>query len=146
MVSSDITEQIYLSFQRLAEALAAQQNITLYLGRSGLSAEQLDYLLNLRQNLLERCCLNENMDILEQCDREESLAAWLESRHVPEPWELAQPLCAAGADLALLSTVEQKVGAQALSSTLAWLKSNLTTGELLLTLEQAVQQVAGADR
>lgn len=145
MVSNDRANNVYLSFQQLGQALDAQQNLALTLGRSGLSVEQLDYLLNLRQNLLERCCMDENMDILEQCDRDESLAAWLDSRQIPEPWEMAQPLCAAGADVALLARIEQNIGREALFHALEWLKSNLTTGELLLTLERALHQMGSND-
>lgn len=131
-------KQVRVSLQRLAEALETQQNLAFKLGLAGLSVEQLDYLLGMRQNLMGNSAGLGEMDVLEQCDREESLAAWLESRRVPDPWELTPLLTAAGVDRGLLLQLEEKVGLQTLPGVLAWLQSNLTTSELLQSLESAV--------
>ncbi len=142
----DMKEQIRLSFHRLAEALEWQQDLALQLGQAGLSVEQMGYLLGMRRDLLANGANLDEMDVLEQCDREESLAAWLETRQVPDPWEVAPLLLAAGADRATLLQLEENVGSQILPGALAWLKSNLATHELLQTLEQTVLRLGEEQR
>ncbi|QIK66538.1 ATP-binding protein [Nocardioides sp. HDW12B] len=82
-------------------------------------------------------------DALEVADREEELAAWLESHRVERPWELSGQLAAAGLAPAWCDRVLEVTGPDALEPALSWVAASLTSQVLLGEVRESTSRISG---
>jgi signal transduction histidine kinase len=82
------------------------------------------------------------LDSLERSDREEALAGWLTSHGVPEPWESAPVLVAAGLDAGAGAAVIDPLPSAAHGDALGWLAARLQLRSLLQQIEQSTARVS----
>ena len=82
------------------------------------------------------------LDELTRSDREESMAAWLSSVGVDEPWMRAPAFVDAGLDENALEQALTDVPASAVGTALAWLETGLTAQRLIGTAEQATARIS----
>jgi len=79
---------------------------------------------------------------LDAADAEDELADWLSARAVPDGWELAPVLAAAGLDVGWAAGIERQVGGDALGSVLGWLAYAVDEQALLNEIEDAVKRIS----
>jgi signal transduction histidine kinase len=81
-------------------------------------------------------------DPLEQSDREERLSAWLEKRHVCDPWKIAPALADTGVDVPKLEYLAEKLGEPVFSYALIRMASLLTVGKLIEEIEISTRRIS----
>ncbi|MDQ5812826.1 MAG: ATP-binding protein, partial [Actinomycetota bacterium] len=84
-----------------------------------------------------------SLDSLEQSDREDEVAEWLEERGVEDAWELSPTLVGAGLDVYWLEDLSGHLSERgSLGEVLAWLASETTGDELLREIGQASARIS----
>jgi signal transduction histidine kinase len=81
------------------------------------------------------------MGSLEQSDREEALAEWLEKAGVENAWRIAPGLADMGMDAERLACTRAFFEGQDLSDTLNWLESVISNIQLVSTIESSIARV-----
>ena len=81
-------------------------------------------------------------DPLEQADREEALADWLEEHGVPDPHGLAGELSDVGLDATWAAQIADTAGPERLAAVLPWAAAGATTGGLLAELGDSLRRVS----
>ena len=124
----------------LREKLCGLQEISLRFASSPLTAEQLECMEALQQHAMRKdCCVL--LGSLEQSDREEALAAWLEGAGVENAWQLAPALAEMGMDAARLDCARAVFSGPKLSDLLQWLELVISSAQLVGTLESSIARV-----
>jgi signal transduction histidine kinase len=120
---------------RLRENLAEGRARGLDLARSAASGEigpaDLDALEGILHAALDRAELREPLGSLEQSDREDELATWLEDRGVEEAWVLAPTFAASGLDAGWLEEATSDLPAGFLAYVLPYVGAVLDAEEAL---------------
>ncbi|HEX6496141.1 MAG TPA: ATP-binding protein [Acidobacteriaceae bacterium] len=125
---------------QLRENLARMQEIGLRFTSRPRTQEQLDCMNFLQQQAMRRdCCVL--MGSLEQSDREEALAEWLEQAGVQNAWRIAPGLAEMGMDADRLACTRKVFEGQDLSDTLNWLESVISNIQLVSTIESSIARV-----
>ena len=125
---------------QLRENLARMQEIGLRFTNKPKSQEQLDCMRSLQTQAMRRdCCVL--MGSLEQSDREEALAEWLEKAGVENAWRIAPGLADMGMDPDRLACTREVFEGQDLSDTLNWLESVISNIQLVSTIESSIARV-----
>ncbi|WP_263408305.1 ATP-binding protein [Terriglobus tenax] len=86
------------------------------------------------------------MSSLEEADREEELAEWLESNNQTNAWKLAPILASIGIttfDLECLKAEALQDGKHSLSNILEWLASMVSSMQLVGTVEESITRITG---
>lgn len=130
---------------QLRERLARLADCALGLGELGLTGQEWQALTH----AVDRTRNEEqpNLSALDRADREEAIASWLTHREVPDAWQLAPPLVAAGVDESGLAAVAAILPAPALGAALGWFSESLAIDELLATLARtagSISELVGA--
>jgi signal transduction histidine kinase len=125
---------------QLRENLARMQEIGLRFTSRPRTQEQLDCMNALQQQAMRRdCCVL--MGSLEQSDREEALAEWLDKAGVENAWRIAPGLAEMGMDADRLGCTRQAFEGQDLSDVLNWLESVISNIQLVATIESSIARV-----
>ena len=125
---------------QLRENLARMQEIGLRFTSRPRTQEQLDCMNSLQQQAMRRdCCVL--MGSLEQSDREEALAEWLEKVGVDNAWRIAPGLADMGMDPDRLGCTRDAFQGQDLSDVLNWLESVISNIQLVSTIESSIARV-----
>jgi signal transduction histidine kinase len=125
---------------QLRENLARMQEIGLRFTNKPKSQGQLDCMRSLQEQAMRRdCCVL--MGSLEQSDREEALAEWLEKAGVENAWRIAPGLAEMGMDADRLACTREFFEGQDLSDTLNWLESVISNIQLVSTIESSIARV-----
>ncbi|GAX38301.1 ATP-binding protein [Nodularia sp. NIES-3585] len=107
-----------------------------------LTAEQLEYLLEIRDKAIKQTTQTCHFDPLTQIDSEDELTNWLELHGVPDGWKLATNLVAVGINTQQLELIGKEVRTNALSNTLTWLETTLAIASMLNVLDQSVTRIS----
>jgi signal transduction histidine kinase len=125
---------------QLRENLARMQEIGLRFTSRPRTQEQLDCMNFLQKQAMRRdCCVL--MGSLEQSDREEALAEWLEKSGVENAWRIAPGLADMGMDPDRLACTRAEFQGQDLSDVLNWLESVISNIQLVSTIESSIARV-----
>jgi signal transduction histidine kinase len=108
---------------------------------SGIEREEAHGLVVLQREALAGAERRTALDTLDVADAEEELIARLEERGVPEPWELAEPLAAAGVDGAWVDRVAELAG-PATGAAVAWVAATLTARGLAGELQESTKRMS----
>jgi signal transduction histidine kinase len=108
---------------------------------SGIEREDAHGLVELQREALAGAEERTALDTLDVADAEEELLARLEDLGVPEPWRLAEPLAAAGADRAWVDRVAALAGS-ATDAALAWVAATLTARGLAGELQESTRRMS----
>ncbi|HKY05706.1 MAG TPA: cyclic nucleotide-binding domain-containing protein, partial [Blastocatellia bacterium] len=103
----------------LLDALNELRAADLRLCRHDFSADQLGFITEFEQQAITRQETAAPLGALEQSDREDALAYWLERQGVREGWGMASHLVEAGIDIESLALVLSQVGKEALGDVLS---------------------------
>ena len=110
----------------------------------GMKAESLIFITHLEQQLVRESSAKSltNLNSLEQSDREEQIASWLDSHGVNNGWKLAQTLAAAGLDTQRLDTISKEVPFKSLPDILSWLDARLAASGLLNEIQKSTTRIS----
>jgi signal transduction histidine kinase len=82
------------------------------------------------------------LDAITRSDREEEMGEWLEERNVPDAWNYAEPLVAAGLTTEDLEQVSSKVRTEVLPQVVAWLSAVATAATQVCTISRSSTRVS----
>jgi signal transduction histidine kinase len=112
-------------------------------GLASLSKEEFEALQELQQVMIEGAKNPPRLDTLEQSEREDEIANWLEDHAVENGWELAPTLVESGVDTQCLTEIVKSVGETKLAVCLKWTVANLTATQLVNQLENSAERISG---
>jgi signal transduction histidine kinase len=108
---------------------------------AGIERSEAAQLVELQQQALTRAATTTALDTLGAADAEDAVLGRLEALGIEEPWTLAEPLAAAGADETWLERVSELAG-PATGAALRWVAATLTAGRLATELEQSTERMS----
>ena len=115
--------------RRAAKELQARfhdmKGLSCRLNKVQLTGEQSETLLQFQSDLAARAEENRVLDPLEQSDREDEIATWLEDHDFSDSWKLAPTFVSANVDVAWLENVAQALPRNALPQVVEWLESSV---------------------
>lgn len=124
----------------LRENLTRMQDRALRFTSKPRTAEQLSCMYALQEHASRRdCCVL--LGSLEQSDREEELATWLEDAGVENAWRLAPGLAEMGLNAERLNCARAVFEGQDLSDVLNWLESVISNMQLVATIESSIARI-----
>jgi signal transduction histidine kinase len=106
-----------------------------------LTHEEWQRLVDHSQDALNRAANSVPIDAMNQSDREEAVAKWLERRGVADAWKLAPTLAGAELDHPWLDKLAAGVPSRALTDALGWLEARLAVDSLLEQIEQSTTRI-----
>jgi signal transduction histidine kinase len=125
----------------LADALDIIGSAIQKLVQAKVEREQAERLVALQQEALARAAGVSALDALDAADAEDVILDHLEDLGVPEPWRLAEPLAAAGIDVAFLDRVAELAG-PATAPVLRWIAASLNAGRLAAELQESTARMS----
>lgn len=128
--------------QQLRQTIAASQSYLLKLWEQELQEAQRQSIVDLQQSAIAYRAASPSLSPLEQSDREEALADWLEQYGILNAWEVAPTLVAAGVDEQSLEAIATQVSSNAFTEVLTWLEASLTVTGLVETIEQSTERIS----
>ena len=102
----------------------------------------LETLIRVQEEVAERVPKAPALPPLEASDLEDAIAGWLDSRGVPDGWQLAPAFAAAGLDVAWLEGVAATVDAATLAGALRWLRDTIETELLMHEIEDSAIRIS----
>ena len=126
---------------QLCEALAVINYALRAFVEAGVERADAEKLLALHQQALDGAAGRTALDTLDAADAEDALLDALEDLGVPEPWQIAEPLAAAGVDDAWLQAVAELAG-PATPKALKWVAATLTADGLIAELQNSTQRMS----
>lgn len=125
---------------QLRENLSRLQQISLRMTRAHLTADQMECLATLQEQVME---LHQpvRLSALEQSDREEELQAWLEELKIENPWRLAPTLVSAGWTHEDISCARHSFPPGTLSDALNYLDALISSMQHVGTVEESITRV-----
>jgi len=113
---------------------------TLSLKLQSLAEPQRTFLADLLGQVTERPSIQ--LDPLTVGDREEALSDWLEAQGIPQAWQLAPTLVAAGIEAERLQALAEQLDAPSFAKALNWLEATLTIASLVQEVEQSTARIS----
>jgi signal transduction histidine kinase len=100
----------------------------------------------LLQELQQKAIMAMNQGVslspLEQSDREDALADWLDEQGVTNSWELAPTLVLGGINESCLQKLAEEMSSEAFTEALIWLEATLTMNGLVGEVEQSTSRIS----
>ena len=113
------------------------------LGELKMTQEERAFVAGLPEEVARRAENASALDSLDQSDREDEVAEWLEERGVEDAWELSPTLVGAGLDVDWLEDLSGRLSDEdTLGEVLSWLASEITGDELLREIRQASARIS----
>jgi signal transduction histidine kinase len=114
----------------------------LRLCRHDLTAAQRTFINDFEHRAIARQDDAPPLGALEQSDREDSLASWLEGQNVPEGWKVASYLVEAEIDIASLELITSRVGRAALGDVVSRVAAHLRTARLVKDIKAGTTRIS----
>ncbi len=128
--------------KQLNTAIASLQQNMLSLRGKHFSANHRQLLAQLQQQAINQINSKSSLSPLEQSDREDRLADWLEDRGVNNAWELSPSLVSAGIEQSQLESLANEMESGAFTEALVWLEATLTMNGLVNEVEQSTSRIS----
>jgi signal transduction histidine kinase len=125
----------------LRESIATKGRLAIELGRS-LPPEGLEVLAALEERAVTRATSPPSLNPLEQSEREDEVAGWLDERDLEDRFKLAPAFVEAGLDTGWLEEVEAATPRETLPGVLDYLGATVSIVELLEEAEAGVKRVS----
>jgi signal transduction histidine kinase len=123
-------------------ALAELRTADLRLCRQPLSDDQRTLITNFEHEAIARQEDVVPLGSLEQSDREDSLASWLENRDIQEGWRMASHLVEGGVDVGSLEHLTSQIGNGALGDVLSRISAQLHMARLVKDIKSGTTRIA----
>ncbi len=129
------------SAQQLRKTVQTLQSSSLALNQQ-LTSAQMEQLAQLCDTAVKQSAKAEELDALEQSEREDELGAWLDDHGVTDSWELAPTFVRVGLDVQQLDEFATQIEPASPVDALTWLEATLTTTELLDEIEHSTVRIS----
>jgi signal transduction histidine kinase len=126
---------------QLRENLIRLQSLSARLSRSDMQVEQRECMFELQEQAMSAKPAD-TLNSLEQSDREESLAEWLDSAGVEQAWKLAPTFVSVGIDADSLICASHTFQGSVFSDALSWLEALVSSMQLVGTIEESIGRVS----
>jgi signal transduction histidine kinase len=126
----------------LRERVAGMRGKLRLLAAGKYPSADLETLVELQQQAVERVAKAPKLDPIEASDAEDAVSDWLEDHGCPGGWQLAPVFVQAGLDTEWLDKVLDMVGTQMLEPALRWLNYTVETEVLMNEIEDATTRVS----
>lgn len=126
---------------QLTDALDAIGSALASFVEAGVERADAEQLLRLQQQAVDRAASATALDTLDASEAEEELLERLRALDIAEPWQLAEPLAAAGVDQQWLDRLAEFAG-PALGAALRWVAATLTAGRLAAELQESTERMS----
>jgi len=126
----------------LLVTLAQLRAADLRLCRHEFTTEQEDAILAFENGALEHTATTAHLNSLEQSDREELVANWLEDHGVADPWKLSGNLVEAGIDATGLQRISDLLEKGAFDDVLARVNSQLAAAKLANEIKAGTSRIS----
>jgi len=126
----------------LAVTLAELRAADLRLCQHNLSRDQHLAIRDFENTAIEDTATAAQLNSLDQSDREDLLAVWLEEHGVKDPWKLSANLVEAGIDSAGLERISGKLEASALADVLARVNAQLAAAKLASEIKAGTSRIS----
>jgi signal transduction histidine kinase len=125
---------------QMRENLRRLQEISLRKSREPMNAAQMECVIELQEKALRADCCR-TLSTLEQADREDTLANWLDKAGVANGWRLAPVLASMEMDPVTLACARDAFTGTQLSDMLNWLEALISSAQLVGTIEESIARV-----
>lgn len=125
----------------LRSALQSLEEANYRLARMSLTPDQSRCIAEFERVARQQLTLELQPDSLEQSDREEAVASWLQKRDVADGWRLAPALVDAGFDPARLANIGDRFSRDLLEPVLERVTATLVIERLLQTIDYSTTQI-----
>ncbi|HKZ01480.1 MAG TPA: ATP-binding protein, partial [Pyrinomonadaceae bacterium] len=126
----------------LIATLAELRAADLRLCQHDLTAEQEAEIRAFENTAIEHTATAPQLNSLEQSDREELVAAWLEEHGIEDPWKLSANLVEAGIDAAGLERISGKIETSAFTDVLARVNAQLAAAKLASEIKAGTSRIS----
>ncbi|MDJ0589186.1 MAG: ATP-binding protein [Pleurocapsa sp. MO_226.B13] len=128
--------------KQLGSAIASLQKNMLSLRGKNFLPHHRKLLGELQQQAISQANQGSSLSPLEQSDREDRLADWLEARGVENAWELTPSLVCAGIEGSQLEALAEDMESTAFTEAIVWLEATLTMNGLVNEVEQSTSRIS----
>src|SRR4030095_2031202 len=126
----------------LISALAELRAADLRLCQHSLTAEQETAINGFESTAIEHTASAAQLNSLEQSDREEMVATWLEEHEIEDSWKLSGNLVEAGIDVGDLDRISDKIETSALADVLARVNAQLAAAKLASEIKTSTARIS----
>jgi len=126
----------------LIETLKELRAADMSLCSHDLTAEQQDSIAAFESRAIDHTATAEQLNALDQSDREDQVSAWLEAHGVKEAWRLSPNLVEAGIDSAALKELLGKIPAATMADVLGRVNSQLTAAKLASEIKTSTGRIS----
>jgi len=126
----------------LVATLAELRAADLRLCQHGLTPEQEGEIRVFENNAIEHTTTAAQLNSLEQSDREELMATWLEEHGLAEAWKLSTNLVEAGIDAAALEHISDKLETSVFNDVLARVNAQLAVAKLANEINASTARIS----
>ncbi|HEX3724341.1 MAG TPA: ATP-binding protein [Nitrolancea sp.] len=126
---------------QLRDLLLSQEERALRLAQQ-LTADDVDWLLTLKREMMERATSQEPLNPIDQSDREDELLAWLKAHGIERGWDLAPDLVTAGVGTADLEPIVARLPLTSAANAVSWLCTSLSAAALADTVEHSAGRIS----
>ena len=131
------------SAKEAREAFRESSARAVRLGELEMSPEDRAFVAGLPDDVAQRTKVAPALDSLEQSDKEDEIAIWLENHGVEEAWELSPTLVGAGLDVDWIRDLADRLSSEeSAGDVLAWLAAEISGDELLREIRQASVRIS----
>ncbi len=127
---------------QLREALAAWEAATLRLDACSFDQAQSKRVTALREEIVKRASVPDDLDPLARSDRESDTQVWLEDHHIDQSWELAPMLVSFGWDVEALDDLAATFSPTDLAAVCNWLGVGGTVYALLDEVGKSAERIS----
>jgi signal transduction histidine kinase len=127
---------------QLRERVAGMRHKLGLLAEGRLDPTRLRRLVALQEEAIEAAAKAPALGALEEADREDAIAEWLDEHDIAGSWELAPVFVAAGLDTAFLDRVAEESPQRTCEGALRWLAYALETEALMHEVEDATSRIS----
>jgi signal transduction histidine kinase len=103
---------------------------------------QLDALIELQDDVIERAAKAPTLTAMQAADREDELGEWMEQRGLTGAWDVAPVFAQAGIDVECLNQIKARVEPELLDQAVHWIGYALETEQLMTDIEDATSRVS----
>jgi signal transduction histidine kinase len=132
--------------RQMPETVGSLQSLALKIHKLHDTPERIDFLGDYGSQLIGRAMQAQLLSPLEQSDREEAIADWIDTQSasdgIDDGWKFAATLVESGVTVDELKMVKEKLGVDALPDAMAWLDGVLTLTSLMRIIEQSTQRIS----
>ncbi len=130
------------SVDQIGESIDCLTELAARFSRSGVDDEQWNRLQTVLDHFVEKIQSQDDLDPLEQTEREDVLGDWLEEMGADDPWDLAEPLVRAGVDAGELEAMFKELPADGRRDAIAWVGRSLLVADTLMVLRTSVASIS----